>query len=148
VAARVEERAPIGPRLFVAVFLSAFILCGFLGIEAWPLTGWRLFSHLRTSTLTTWQAQTVDVAGRATPLRFGQLPRAYRNFALIMKNFVAQPPGEQAAACADWAQAARDEGRQVQAVRIYRLQWDLSQRVDDRARPTGRRLVYSCEPGA
>jgi hypothetical protein len=144
VAARVEERPPIALRLFVAAFLSAFILCGFVGIEAWPLTGWRLFSHLRTSTLVTWEASTIDPAGHARPLRFRELPRAYRNFTLVMKTFADQPPARQAAACADWAGAARAIGRPVEAVRLYRLTWDLSQREGERAQLVSRRLVYSC----
>jgi hypothetical protein len=143
------DRAPLGARIFVGAFLAAFVLCGFLGIEAWPLTGWRLFSHLRTSTLTTWQAETVDPAGHAMTLQFGQLPRTYRNFTLIMKDFATQPAAEQTAACADWAQAARAQGRAVASVRIYRLNWDLSQREPGlQSRPITRKLVYSCKGSA
>jgi hypothetical protein len=148
VAARIEERVPVRARVFVAAFLSAFIVCGLFGIEAWPLTGWRLFSHLRGSSLTTWQAETLDPAGHRTRLQFGHLPRAYRNFTLIMKNFARQSPTEQAAACADWAQAARGLGRTVVTVRVYRLEWDLSQRERGRTRPVARKLVYSCEGSA
>jgi hypothetical protein len=144
VAVRAEERVPVVPRLFVAAFLSAFVVCGFGGIEAWPLTGWRLFSHLRTPTLTTWQAETADAAGAATPLGFAELPRAYRNFTLIMKSFAARPARERASACEDWAAAARRQGRQVETVRIYRLTWDLSHREAGRARLVARTLVYSC----
>jgi hypothetical protein len=39
VAARIEERVPVRARVFVAAFLSAFLVCGLFGIEAWPLTG-------------------------------------------------------------------------------------------------------------
>jgi hypothetical protein len=144
VAVRAEKRLPVWPRLFVAAFLSAFVVCGLVGIEAWPLTGWRLFSHLRTPTLTTWQAETVDAAGNAAALRFAELPRAYRNFTLIMKGFAARPPSEQAAVCADWGAAARQQGRQVETVRVYRLVWDLSQREHGRARLVARTPVYSC----
>ncbi len=143
-AARAEERLPVGTRLFVAAFLSAFVVCGLAGLEAWPLTGWRLFSHLRTPTLTTWQAETVDPVGATTPLRFDELPRAYRNFTLIMKGFGARPPREQASACADWAAAARATGREVVAVRVFRLTWDLSDREGGRSRLVERRLVYEC----
>ena len=46
---RGDERPPRGIRVFVWIFLAAFMICGAAGIEAWPLTGFRLFSHLRTS---------------------------------------------------------------------------------------------------
>jgi hypothetical protein len=144
VAARAVERPPVRTRLFVAAFLSAFLVCGFAGIEAWPLTGWRLFSHLRTPTLTTWQAETLDAAGHTRQLRFDELPRAYRNFTLIMKSFDSRPPGEQESACADWAAAARAAGRKVAAVRVFRLTWDLSKREGGRSRLLARRLVYEC----
>jgi hypothetical protein len=144
VAARAEEGPPVRTRLFVAAFLSAFLVCGFAGIEAWPLTGWRLFSHLRTPTLTTWQAETLDAAGHRTPLRFEELPRAYRNFTLIMKSFDARPPREQQSACTDWATAARATGREVAALRVFRLTWDLSEREGGRSRLVERRLVYEC----
>jgi hypothetical protein len=82
------------------------------------------------------------------PLAFRQLPRAYRNFTLIMKNFADQPAGKQASACAEWAAAAGALGRRVEAVRVYRLSWDLSERKGDRARLVSRTLVYSCETEA
>src|SRR6478735_5308554 len=39
-----SERVPAWVRGFVALFLIAFLLCGVFAIEAWPLTGWKLFS--------------------------------------------------------------------------------------------------------
>jgi hypothetical protein len=38
---------PAWTRRFVAVFLAAFVVCGIFGLEAWPLTGWRLFADAR-----------------------------------------------------------------------------------------------------
>ncbi|HKZ75754.1 MAG TPA: hypothetical protein VJ259_03740 [Actinomycetota bacterium] len=43
-----REDVPLRIRAVVAVFLSAFLVCGLAGVEAWPLSGFRLFSHLRT----------------------------------------------------------------------------------------------------
>src|SRR5206468_2883631 len=44
----VPDAVPRWAKWFVSLFLTAFVVCGVVGIEAWPLTGWRLFSHVRT----------------------------------------------------------------------------------------------------
>src|SRR6266511_3523031 len=58
---------PVAPwaRRFVWAFLAAFVIAGVFGIEAWPLTGWRLFADARTAKQVSWQGVTVDAAGRA-----------------------------------------------------------------------------------
>jgi hypothetical protein len=51
-----EDAAPRWARWFVTLFLVSFILCGAVEVEAWPLTVWRLFSHLRHEHQTQFQA--------------------------------------------------------------------------------------------
>jgi hypothetical protein len=137
-------RAPPTARAFVAVFLTAFVLCGVLGIEAWPLTGWRLFSNLRAQHQTSWQVVTFDRAGQERPLPYSRLPRRYRNFTLIMRDFPRLPATEQAAVCRTWADAVRQLGQDVVGVRIYQVERDLSRREDRLATATARRLRYVC----
>jgi hypothetical protein len=65
-----DEGTPRWAAWFVGLFLSAFVICAVGGIEAWPLTGWRLFSHLRYEHQTSWRAAGVDSSvGGGHPLR-------------------------------------------------------------------------------
>jgi hypothetical protein len=106
---RTDGSLPSGRvRAFVALFLVAFVVCGLAGIEAWPLTGWRLFSQLRTNHQVTWRAAAV-AGGDETSIRFADLPRAYRNFPLVMGTFASLDPDERASACRAWLRAARRE---------------------------------------
>src|SRR5436189_1513657 len=72
------ERVPAWTRGFVAVYLIAFLVCGVFAIEAWPLTGWRLFSHPRRANLYGWRAFTFDARGHQTKIDFARFPRADR----------------------------------------------------------------------
>jgi hypothetical protein len=128
----------------VAVFLAAFVVCGTFGLEAWPLTGWRLFADARQPVQAAWQAVTVDVAGRETPVPFGDLPAGFHGNVQVLKGFAGLPAGEQAAVCRAWADAVRDRGGQVEAVRVYRTVTDLSRRVGERGAPPARELRWTC----
>ena len=132
-------------RAFVAAFLTAFAVCGAFGIEAWPLTGWRLFSELRTDHQVSWRAVAVDGRGDENPIRFEDLPRGYRNFPLVMRTFASVPAPEQATACRVWLAAARRERIAVGAVRIYRVDWYLSYRHSSGdGPPPARTLLFTC----
>jgi hypothetical protein len=135
-------------RVFVAVFLAAFFICSVFGLELWPLTGWRLFSQLRTDHQVSWRATAVGEDGEKQIL-FGELPRAYRNFPLVMRTLSELPPAEQAAACHAWLEAARHERPGTHTVRLYRIDWYLSHRNGPRNGPPPRfTLLFSCDRAA
>ena len=143
---RSDVLPPHGVRVFVAVFLSAFLVCGLLGLELWPLTGWRLFSQLRTDHQVAWRATAMSADGE-TQIRFAELPRAYHNFSLVMRTFSELPRSEQTDACRTWLDAARREQPRVTAVRIYRIDWHLSHRHGPRDGPPPRAtLLLACNP--
>jgi hypothetical protein len=144
-----SEAVPRWARWFVGVFLAAFLLCGFAGIEAWPLTGWRLFSHVRTPHQTTWQAWSVDEAGHEQRVAFSRLPVAFKSFTLIMSTFDMLSPEKRVRTCQAWADAARRGGESLQELRIYRLDWQLVPRRDGRpADPPTHVLVFGCHAPA
>ena len=68
------DRAPRWARWFVGAYLALFLVCGLVGLEAWPLTGWRLFADARQARQPGFQAVTVDRAGRETTVPFADLP--------------------------------------------------------------------------
>lgn len=148
-AARVISPDKVEPprwvRRSVLAFLAAFAVCGLAGIEAWPLSGFRLFSHLRYEHQVSWAAATIGPDGTESPIRFGLLPPAHRGFVLVMRDFPAASPQEQDAVCRAWADAVRRTDRAVVAVRIYQVEWDLLPREDGRAAsPVKRTLRYMC----
>jgi hypothetical protein len=141
----VTDRPPGWARWFAGLFLGAFVVCALAGIEAWPLTGWRLFSHLRHEHQTTWQAFAVDASGGETRVSFARLPAAYHGFTLIVSRFGSVAPGRQIQTCRTWAAAVRASGGEVAALRIYRLDWNLVPRNDGRpAVPPTRTLELEC----
>jgi hypothetical protein len=135
---------PAWTRWFVAAFLAAFVVCGVAGIEAWPLTGWRLFADARRPVQAGWEAVTVDALGRETPVPFRDLPAGFHGNVQVLKGFAGLDAGEQAAVCRAWADAVRAGGGQVEAVRIYRTVADVSRRVGDRGAPPARELRWTC----
>jgi hypothetical protein len=142
------RRAPSWARVFVFGYLAALVICGLFVIEAWPLTGFRLFSHLRYPRLLGWQARTVAPGGRESVIYFGSFPRTYRHLPLIMRTYGMQSPAKQDAICQAWAAEVRRHGRQVTGVRIYRTVVDLRRHRNRRHRPPTRYFLrYTCADG-
>ncbi len=141
------ERVAPWARRFVWVFLVAFVTAGVLGFEAWPLTGWRLFADARTARQLTWEAVTVDAAGRGRPIPFADLPVRYHGNVQVLKGYPDLAPGQQAAVCRAWADAVRSRGGDVREVRVYRVEVDVSQRVGERGAAPRRTLRYTCRDG-
>jgi hypothetical protein len=141
---------PVAPwtRRFVWAFLAVFLIAGVFGIEAWPLTGWRLFADARTARQASFEAFTVDAAGGERPIPFGELPVRFRGNVQVLKGYQDLSPSRQAAVCSAWADAVRARGVDVREVRIYRVQVDVSKRVGRRAAPPRRTLRWTCAGGA
>jgi hypothetical protein len=142
------DQAPRWARWFVRVFLALFLVCGVFGLEAWPLTGWRLFADARQARQPGFQAVTVDGQGRETPIPFRDLPVGYQGDVQVLKGFAGLPPGRQAAVCQAWAEAVRERGDEVAEILIYQTVTDVSQRQGDRGAPPERTLRFTCRPGS
>jgi hypothetical protein len=138
---------PRWTRRFVAAYLAAFLLCGLVGVEAWPLTGWRLFADARPARQPGFQAVTVDPAGRETPIPFAALPAGFHGNVQVLKGFAGLPDDRKLAVCRAWADAVGARGGQVAAVRIYRTVTDVAARVGRRGAPPDRSLRWTCDAG-
>jgi hypothetical protein len=135
---------PAWTRRFVAAFLAVFVLCGIFGLEAWPLTGWRLFADARRPVQVGWQAVTVDADGREAPVPFAELPAGFHGNVQVLKGFAGLGSGQQAAVCRAWADAVRARGGQVEEVRVYHTVTDVAHRVGARGAPPARELRWTC----
>lgn len=95
-------------RGLVYVFLLAVIGCGLFEIEAWPLSGFRLFSQVRTGTEVRWELVTVDATGAEAPADLSGMGRGFRQSWHLLPHLADAPADEQAKACAGWFAAAPD----------------------------------------
>ena len=136
---------PRATRWFVFGFLFAFFVCAAFRLEAWPLTGFRIFSKTRHEIQRTWVAATVAPNGRESTLWFGDLPRAYQDFYLVMPRFRRLPRARERAICEAWLSAARRLRPSAMALRIYRMDRSvLPERNGRRPRPLWREVEYAC----
>lgn len=116
-------RTAPSPRVrgFVRAFAGVVVVFGLVGLEAWPLTAFRLFSVAWEETRTSWEARTVDAAGTETPLRQQELPLGYRLAEWPLSEFPRSGAATRADVCRGIARGARDAGREVAGVRVYRV---------------------------
>jgi hypothetical protein len=144
-----EAPAPRFARPFVAAFFAAIVVCGILTIEAWPLTGWQLFSHVRTDEQSAWSATAVDGRGREVEYSLGNSEQGYRGFNFLMNGFAERSPAEQQELCDTWRGGTEALlGFEAREVRIYLSEWRLSERDGDRAVRGEPQLRYVCRAGA
>jgi hypothetical protein len=101
-------------------------VAGLAGVEAWPLTGWRLFSDRRHPVTTRFEARVVGPDGSEAPLPFADLPHAFSGSVPVLEQMSGQAPPEREPACGAWADAtARVTGAWVAEVRVYSVADDL-----------------------
>ena len=126
-------------------FLGVVVLFGLTGLELWPLTAFRLFSVARDDTRTSWEATTVDAEGRETPLRQDQLPLGYRLAEWPLTEFPGSGDGTRQAVCEGIARGARDDGRDVVQVRVYRVREQIRREADEWVVDADPELYHECE---
>jgi hypothetical protein len=73
------DRAPRSARVFVAVLFALLLVPGVVGFDAWPLTGWRLFSVSRDADQTRWVIRATDEDGETRTVSLEELPLRYRH---------------------------------------------------------------------
>jgi hypothetical protein len=98
-----DEQVGRGVKAFVAVFLAVFVACGLFQLEAWPFSGWALFSHLRTDERRGWLVTGVDADGGERPIPFSTFPAAYRGEQRVLDGFDDLSPAGRQGVCRAWA---------------------------------------------
>jgi hypothetical protein len=135
-----------GIKVFVVLFLAAFVVCGVGNREVWPFTGWRLFSQVRTGSQASWQATVLDADRTETLIDFGALPRSFHGSLAVLRGFPRLSPAERLGVCAAWAGALRARGLDVSEIRVYRTVTTIPLGRDRATTRTGRTLRYTCDP--
>jgi hypothetical protein len=137
------ERPQPWARPFVAVLLGAFLLCGVLGIEAWPLSGFRLFSAPRSSVTTGWRLVALTTEGEEVPVNVSRFGAAYRGFGFVARSFDQLPASERVAVCRTWLRAAASIGIDATALQLVRVDQALVPRDDEGPLSEPRRMIVS-----
>lgn len=123
------------------VLLGGLTLCALTSTEAWPLSGWKLFSQVRRADQGGWAATAV-VDGAEQPLPFARLPRAYHGAEHLLAEFPRMSPGRRAEVCGAWADAVDTLGPRPTEIRVYRT---VTHTTLDGTPPTvTRNLFTSC----
>jgi hypothetical protein len=137
------ERPQPWARPFVGVVLAAFLTCGLLGIEAWPLSGFRLFSTPRGSITTGWRLVALTTGGKEVPVNVSRLGAAYRGFGFVARSFDALPAPERIAVCRTWLRAVSASGIDPVVLKLVRVDQPLLPRDDEGPLTEPRRTTVS-----
>jgi hypothetical protein len=70
---------PRSARWLVGALFALLLVPGLVGFDAWPLTGWRLFSLARDETQTLWVLEAMDADGSTRLVDLEELPLRYRH---------------------------------------------------------------------
>jgi hypothetical protein len=95
-----EDRPPRSARVLVGVLLALLLVPGIIGFDAWPLTGWRLFSVSRGPEQTRWVLRATDEAGGTRTVSLEDLPLRYRHAEWPMAGLPGASAAERHDVCA------------------------------------------------
>jgi hypothetical protein len=123
-----QGRVPRSARVFVGLLLVLLLVgpCG--GVEAWPITRWRLFSANRHATDTRWLVQSVAADGSATTVSLEELPLAYRHAEWPMADLPKKSEARRREVCEALAPAVAKAHPGTEAVAIVKDEQELVQR--------------------
>jgi hypothetical protein len=118
------------------------IVCALFGIEAWPASGFRLFSQVRQPVQSRWVLVSVDERGTERVVRVASLGRSYRQSGHLLPSVPRATTAEQRSMCAAWLHASGEF-----RLRIYRETLRV-QRPPHAPIVTARVLRHECLAGA
>jgi hypothetical protein len=91
---------------------------GLIGVEAWPLTGWKMYARLRHGDFWGWQVLAVGVDGTERSVDLRHAPAAYHGVTHFLAGFEGLSSEDRQAACLALAQVARMQYEGVAGVAI------------------------------
>jgi hypothetical protein len=144
VDASADTRPTLAQRALVLGALGLLAVGGLGGIEAWPLTAWRLFSQDRGPAQSGWALETVDAAGGVERLGFGQLPVGHRMATWRLGDAVRDPAGDGPEVCGLLLVAARDLRPDTEGLRILRDRQRMVEGPDGWTRVHDPQTVLTC----
>ena len=113
-------------RAGVLTVIAVILVFGVLEVEAWPITGWRLYSNTKGPTAGSYFAFRVAPDGSEHRVEYPRLPDAYSRVPYLLEKFDRFDAAEQEALCRAIAEAERDQGRATTAITIYRERYRVA----------------------
>lgn len=132
-------------RPFIYALLSLIALSAIFEWEPWPVSSFRLFSHVRHAEQTSWEV-TAASKGESVPFYPDSMSHGLKNFSFRMYEFEHGEKPRQDELCKVWLSFAPEvDGRPADRLLIWKRSWDLSERSGDRALPGQTELNYVCD---
>lgn len=140
-AESVREAPSSRVRAFVYAFLAVFLVCGAREIEYWPLTGFRLYTEIRTEERPSTRVMALLADGGSREVVFVDLPFGYHSTNRLLSDFPDLTQDERDEICDAWVQPLREDGVEVVGVRVDEYVTDLG---DPDRRPERVGELYRC----
>jgi hypothetical protein len=143
-----DDVVPRSAKWLVGVLFALLLVPGIIGFEAWPLTGWRLFSASRDAAQTKWVVQAVDGAGAVSTVSLEELPLGYRNAEWPMAELPGASEQHRQDVCRALAGAVVDVRPDTVEVRVAKDQQLLVKERGDWVVTHDPEPLTTCEPGS
>jgi hypothetical protein len=115
-----RDGPPRAARWLVGAALVLLLIPGLVGFDAWPLTGWRLFSLARDEDQTRWVLEAVGADGDTRIVSLEELPLRYRNAEWQMAELPDASATTRDAVCGSLAEAVLRVVPRTAELRIVR----------------------------
>lgn len=113
-----------GRKLWVYGLLALLCIPGVIGFDAWPLTGWRLFSLSRDGSQTEWALDAETPAG-VVHVDLEQLPLAFRNAAWPLADLPSASDARREAVCVALLHGVREAVPDATALVVVRERQEM-----------------------
>lgn len=145
-AAEGAAGVPRSARWFVAVLFALLLVPGVVGFDAWPLTGWRLFSLSRDESQNRWVVHAVDAGGDVAIVSLEELPLGYRHAEWPMADLPGASDERRQAVCRALADAVGEARPGTVEVRIAKDAQTLVERDGEWVLTHDPEVVATCPP--
>jgi hypothetical protein len=141
-----QDAAPRSARWLVGALFVLLLVPGLIGFDAWPLTGWRLFSLARDDTQTLWVLQAVDEDGSSRLVDVEELPLRYRHAEWPMADLPGASTERRQAVCEALLGAVVDVEPATVELRIARDEAQLQERDGEWVVMDELEVLHTCRP--
>jgi hypothetical protein len=141
-----QDAAPRSARWLVGALFVLLLVPGLIGFDAWPLTGWRLFSLARDDTQTLWVLQAVDEDGSSRLVDVEELPLRYRHAEWPMADLPGASTERRQAVCEALLGAVVDVEPATVELRIARDEAQLEERDGEWVVMDDLEVLHTCRP--
>jgi hypothetical protein len=141
-----QDAAPRSARWLVGALFVLLLVPGLIGFDAWPLTGWRLFSLARDDTQTLWVLHAVDEDGSSRLVDVEELPLRYRHAEWPMADLPGASTERRQAVCEALLGAVVDVEPATVELRIARDEAQLQERDREWVVMDELEVLHTCRP--